>query len=79
MDSFESEFARRLVAKIGEEHKARVGNLTLGKAIDFADYRGKCEYIKALADVTSWCEEIRKELTQPEETTGRHRRGVGAL
>ena len=73
MDAFESEFARRLMAKIVDEQNGRSTVILSGKAETFDDYKAKAAYLQALRDVQKWMNEVRDELTQPEDN-GRQER-----
>lgn len=66
MDAFESEFARRLMAKITEEYGPRA-ELVLKGSVAVEDYKAKSAYLQALRDVQGWMAEVRDELTQPED------------
>lgn len=49
---------RRLAVAIDERRQTCLGQLADGAAGDFADYRARCAYLRALADVDVMCQEI---------------------
>lgn len=67
MDAFESEFARRLTNRIEEASAWQCAVMNGGNLSTYEEYKAKCSYIQALRDVGAWMEEVRQELTQPEE------------
>ena len=74
MDAFESEFARRLTAKLVEEQKGRMIPILSGTLETYEDYKAKCAYLQALRNVQSWMAEIRDGLTQPEDKPQQERK-----
>jgi hypothetical protein len=67
IDAFESEFARRLTDKLVEEQKGRMIPILSGTLETYEVYKAKCAYLQALRNVREWMEEIRDQLSQPED------------
>lgn len=78
MDAFESGFSRRLQDRIGRALQEHADVLVTGRAVTFEEYKAKAAYIEALRDVNQWCEEVRKEMVQGEDTERRVPRGSPA-
>lgn len=55
-------FHERLRSHILETILKRQEDLAAGLATDFADYKARASYIKALNDVLQMCEDLEKEL-----------------
>ena len=62
MHPSDKRFAGRLVKHMDEDAADRTGHLVNGVAPDYADYRYRCGYLKAVADLREWIvEEVNKD------------------
>lgn len=59
-------FIRTLTMWIDDETQTRMESLGSGGAQDYAEYRQRVGYLKALADVRAQCEEIERD-SDPED------------
>jgi hypothetical protein len=66
MDAASLYFGRRLMDLIREKQAEMTKPLLLGQAADYPDYRHRAGYLKGLADVVSWMEQISFEDEQKE-------------
>jgi hypothetical protein len=51
-----------LIGKLRAEHDNRAQQIIEGAAQDWADYKGRVEYLRALRDAIMMCEEAQKML-----------------
>jgi hypothetical protein len=68
LDAASLYFGGRLMKLIREKQAEMSKPLLMGQALDYADYRDRAGYLKALTAVVGWMEEIGME---DEETASR--------
>lgn len=56
----------RVLKRIEKETFERIGRIAAGTATDFADYRERVGYVRALNDVTTWFEEAQRDMEKAE-------------
>ena len=49
---------RRLLKRITEQDNERTVQVRGAMSLDYADYKERCGYLRALDDVRVWCQEI---------------------
>lgn len=60
---------RLLFKRIREEMEQRTAGVINGSVPDYAEYRSRCGYLRALSDVLEWCEDIERESDPPDPRT----------
>jgi hypothetical protein len=61
MDAASLFFGRRLLELIQDKQGEMQKPLLLGQALDFPDYKQRAGYLRGLADVVKWMEDITME------------------
>lgn len=60
---------RRQLAWLASLRAELVDHLGDASASDYADYRDRCGYLRALRDVAAWCEDVKaQDDERPDET-----------
>jgi hypothetical protein len=63
--TYESRFAELLMKRIAEVRETMSEQLATGASVnDFADYREKVGYLRALTDLRAWCDEAETDLNK---------------
>lgn len=58
INSTDRAFMHRLFKRINDADTARTIQVRSAQSMDYADYKERCGYLRALDDVRDWCQEI---------------------
>lgn len=64
MDATSAWLAKFLMSRIRDRREELLPPLIAGKSVDYADYRDRTAYLRALMDLESWIEEARLDADE---------------
>jgi len=63
MHPLDLRFQKSLLFRIHERGEDEAELIASGSCPDYAEYRDRCAYLRALQDVKTWCEDVQRELS----------------